>query len=112
METKYFAEQLASALATMHWIAEVDARDVEFVIGSAQAPTSPKVDGGAPPNEYIPLSARELEHMEPNTFTEPLVRSKSPLRLWLLDFNQYKTMSMDEEGVEKAVHVFCVNDPY
>lgn len=112
MDTKYFGEQLASALAKMHWIAEVDARDVEFVIGSAQAPASPEVDGGAPPNEYIPLSAWELEHMEPNTFTEPLVHSKSPLRLWLLDFNQCRTMSMDEEGVEKAVHAFRVNDPY
>ncbi|KAK0247339.1 hypothetical protein LTS09_017528 [Friedmanniomyces endolithicus] len=32
--------------------------------------------------------------------------------LWMLDFNQVRRMSMDEEGVDWAVHAFFENDPY
>lgn len=32
--------------------------------------------------------------------------------IWLLDFNQCHTMTMDEHGVDQAVKRFFDNDPY
>ncbi|KAK8167150.1 zinc finger protein-domain-containing protein [Phyllosticta citribraziliensis] len=83
---------MAGALAAMHWGARVDARDVEFVVGSP--PSSPPLLPVLPGSRFYPR--------QPDT----------PLRFWLLDFNQCGDMSFDEAGVRRAVDAFWMNDPY
>ncbi|EHK23828.1 uncharacterized protein TRIVIDRAFT_45409 [Trichoderma virens Gv29-8] len=73
------ASRMGVAMALMHWAAETDARDVEFVLGS---------------------------HPER---AAPTLRSTE---LWVLDFNQVQSITMDEVGVAKAVEAVWVNDPY
>ncbi|KAL1633539.1 Class II abasic (AP) endonuclease [Diplodia intermedia] len=106
MPTFPLAEYMAGALATMHWEARIDARDVEFVLGSA--PTYPLIK---------PLTTAELRETEPDTYTEMKVCRKANFRqrtvhLWMLDFNQCRTISMDEFGVHLAVEAYIINDPY
>ncbi|KAL0253363.1 Class II abasic (AP) endonuclease [Diplodia seriata] len=106
MPTFQLAEFMAGALAAMHWKARIDARDVEFVLGSA--PTYPLIK---------PLTLSELEETEPDTYTEMKVCRKSnftqrSVHLWMLDFNQCGVISMDMLGVQQAVQAYLINDPY
>ncbi|KAK7531298.1 zinc finger protein-domain-containing protein [Phyllosticta citribraziliensis] len=110
VDTHRLARYMAGALAAMHWGARVDARDVEFVVGSP--PSSPP---SPPRSSWIPLSSALLKTMAPNTSTFDLVYPRqpdTPLRFWLLDFNQCGDMSFDEAGVRRAVDAFWMNDPY
>ena len=100
-----FAHRMGDAMAIMHWAAETDARDVEFALGSA--------------SKAVPLSAtsREIERMAPCTYTGPESRVTEDFfhratELWVLDFNQVKHITMDEEGVAAAVNAAMINDPY
>lgn len=79
-------EVMATALAFLHWHVKCDAKDVEFVLGG--------------PN---PLA------QEQNCPTFELFGEK--LHMWLLDFNQVETITMDVRGVEKAILGY-ENDPY
>lgn len=79
----HYAEIMAETLATLHWLALVDANDVEFVLAPPRLGTDAK------------LSNFLGEHT-----------------LWLLDFDCCRAMSMDEEGVAKSVEAFFGNDPY
>ncbi|GME46621.1 exodeoxyribonuclease iii xth [Neofusicoccum parvum] len=106
MDTIELAMFMAGALAALHWQAGIDARDVEFVLGSA--PTFPIVE---------PLSSEELQKMDPNTSTALRVKrkinfSRRSLHLWVLDFNQCSEITMDNDGIKKAVNAYRVNDPY
>jgi hypothetical protein len=74
---------IADALATLHWGAKIDARDVEFVLGMA-----PRGDVEGDKNE------------------------KGAVCVWVLDFNQCAGISMDENGCIKAAAAFWDNDPY
>nr|OQO19001.1 hypothetical protein B0A51_15143 [Rachicladosporium sp. CCFEE 5018] len=78
-----YAETMADALAVLYWHAQVDANDVEFVL--------------APPREGEEAWGSEV---------------LGPHRLWLLDFDCAKPMSMDDEGIEQAARAFYRNDPY
>jgi hypothetical protein len=77
------ASSIAEALATLHWGAKIDARDVEFVLGMA------------------PRNGVEEGNIE-----------KRAVRGWVLDFNQCADISMDENGCVKAAEAFWDNDPY
>jgi Zinc finger protein len=77
------ASSIAEALATLHWGAKIDARDVEFVLGMA-----PQKDVGRDSIE------------------------KQAVCVWVLDFNQCADISMDENGCVKAAEGFWDNDPY
>ena len=102
LETDFFAKEMAKALALLHWVAKIDADDVEFVLGSApihiniHAPTSEQV-AKLPPNSSTLGSARF---------------QRRSFHMWPLDFNRCSTISMDEEGVDAAVKAFYKNDPY
>lgn len=73
---------MADTLALLHWSAQIDACDVEYV-----------------------LAAAEDEHSMPST--------KLGLhRLYILDFDLCKEMTMDEAGVDQAVAAFLRNDRY
>jgi hypothetical protein len=81
-----YAKVMADGLAMMHWLAKIDANDVEFVI--------------APPR--------------PGDFLEATFASITLERhaIWILDFDCCNSMAMDESGVDQAVAAFFRNDPY
>lgn len=86
-----FADNMGSSLATMHWDAKVDGRDVEYVLGSAPSPA-------------------ESTDCEPKK--TPLNFLRRTVNLWLLDFNQCEPINVDEVGVEQCFKAFWDNDPY
>lgn len=101
---KEIASGMATALAVMHWGAKTDARDVEFALGSVTEPLPS-------------MSAAEIAALPPNTWTGPPSDDLEDFHhrktvLWLLDFNQVRTITMDAEGIATAVEAFGINDPY
>ncbi|KAJ5795453.1 uncharacterized protein N7518_003993 [Penicillium psychrosexuale] len=76
-DLQQYARTMAEALAMMHWIAGIDANDVEFVL----APCNDN-DGGRINN----VLGRDS--------------------MWMLDFDLCRNMTMDENGVAKAVEAF------
>ncbi|KAF4982129.1 hypothetical protein FZEAL_2189 [Fusarium zealandicum] len=103
-EASTIASSMGSALAVMHWAAQTDARDVEFVLGSTIQPVRS-------------LSAAEAALLPPNTWTgSPSDNLEDFLEInaaiWVLDFNQVRPITMDEDGVALAVEAYKINDPY
>lgn len=96
----YFAKLLGQALAIIHWEAKVDGRDIEFVLGSAPAGTVKLWTMKFSPGEEAPYTERELDS------------TRRFIRIWVLDFNQCRQMSMDEAGCQQAALAFWDNDPY
>jgi hypothetical protein len=81
-----YAQVMAEALAMMHWIAHVDANDVEFVL--------------APPRS---------DHGSQVVFESKVLGSHV---IWILDFDCCRNMSMDTAGLEQACTAFFKNDPF
>ncbi|KAI0146185.1 zinc finger protein-domain-containing protein [Xylariaceae sp. FL1272] len=87
-----FAQGMGSSLARVHWSARICGRDIEYVLGS-------------------------IPNRSENTPTSPTDRgtlnsSKRTVDVWLLDFNQCESISLDDAGVEMCVKAFWDNDPY
>ena len=103
LDTMAFASAMAETLALLHWEANIDAADIEFVLG------------GAPCLTHKPLPGLEqLRHLAVDTSTDTTGSGTSvPVtHMWLLDFNQCQTIPMNEIGVDQAVKRFLDNDPY
>lgn len=104
LKTKLYAELMADALAAIHWKAHYDGRDIEFVLGSA--PTAVR----------RPMEEQDFSPDKParSTWKEATNQTfgKRFIYLWVLDFNQCQSMSMDEVGIDLAVEAFFLNDPY
>ena len=98
------AETMGLALGVLHWSVGTDARDVEFVLGSAPTPTE------------IPLTYAQIRSMPASGSTWKQVKKhnfrRRAVRLWLLDFNQCQTMTRGGAGIAMAVRAFYENDPY
>ncbi|OHE97757.1 hypothetical protein CORC01_06962 [Colletotrichum orchidophilum] len=93
-----YVAPMAEALAVMHWETKHDAFDVEFVLASSPKPTT-----------------RIAEWASIKTTREPVDGSESSqkaVQVWLLDFNQIGEITMDDNGVRRAVRGFWDNDPY
>lgn len=107
LDTKQFAREMAYGLAVLHWKIKSDARDVEFLLGSE--PTDPFLNAASPSFEY-------LSSLPPGTSTLPTYPgvngSHRIVQLWLIDFNQCRTIPMTHDGVATAVQAFFTNDPY
>ncbi|KAK3365508.1 zinc finger protein-domain-containing protein [Lasiosphaeria ovina] len=104
LNVEAMAHRMGISLAVMHWAAKTDARDVEFVLGSSTKKTP------AVPSDV-------LDTMKPLTYTgPPSDRNEDFFRriteLWILDFNQVRRITMDDEGVNLAVEAWRLNDPY
>ncbi|KAH7160455.1 zinc finger protein-domain-containing protein [Dactylonectria estremocensis] len=104
LDVTTMALSMGSALAIMHWAAQTDARDVEFVLGSITEPLPT-------------MSAAEAAALLPNSWTGPPSDNLEDFHhrktaLWLLDFNQVRHITMDEDGLALAVEAFKLNDPY
>lgn len=105
LDIQTLAERMAAALAIMHWAAKTDARDVEFVLGRAAKPKNYAgiAEGAATLHRQIctgPLGKRE-----DNIFCYTT-------DLWVLDFNQVQSVTLNEEGVTRMVEAVKLNDPY
>ncbi len=99
LEKKHHACVMAVALAEMHWTVQVDAADVEFVLGTAP--------------EGLKLKPAEVKALTPRTETTGLLNFKRrSVHVFLLDFNHCRPIVMDEAGVTQAVAAFWQNDPY
>ncbi|PWY89633.1 hypothetical protein BO94DRAFT_534407 [Aspergillus sclerotioniger CBS 115572] len=81
-----YARMMAEALATLHWVGEVDGNDIEFVL--------------APPPPYE------------GDGTNVIVNVLGEHTMWMLDFDLCRSMSMDQDGVEQAVAAYWRNDPF
>ncbi|KAK4460937.1 zinc finger protein-domain-containing protein [Cladorrhinum samala] len=106
LDVEALANRMGTALAVMHWAASTDARDVEFVLGSSSAKTKTTRAGGI-----------DLEKVEPLTYTGPPSNRFQDLfcrviELFVLDFNQVRSITLDDEGVALAVQAWQLNDPY
>ncbi|RYP23168.1 hypothetical protein DL765_001253 [Monosporascus sp. GIB2] len=103
LDVEGMASQMGKSLAVMHWAARTDARDVEFALGSLTEKSITDYD--------------EVLKMKPRTFTGPESRRNEDffhrkIELWLLDFNQVRTITLDKAGVAQVVEAMTINDPY
>jgi hypothetical protein len=82
------AHTMGQALAVMHWAAGTDAHDVEFVLGSSPTPKEPQ---DSPKGGLIRGMAKLMGGGQHNY-------KRRAVRLWLLDFNQCRHMTRNEDG--------------
>lgn len=109
-----YAQTMGETLAMLHWEANLDANDVEFVLGSSQPTRQARLmSSGA--IAALPYNARTRAE----TRVTRLKRSghktgggTGELAVWLLDFDCCGPMSMDDAGIETAASAFYRNDPY
>ncbi|KAH0494814.1 hypothetical protein TgHK011_008399 [Trichoderma gracile] len=107
LDVQALASRMGAAMAIMHWAAWTDARDVEFVLGSSAEETSAR------------LSPTEVARLQQPVYTGPATYDnrnaffhQRTTEMWLLDFNQVRSITMDEKGVAEAVEAARINDPY
>ena len=100
-----YAEEMGCALAVMHWLANCDANDVEFVLGSAPTLESFRV-----------TSTSELWQLPVDSVTLPTVKCasfpKRAVHLWVLDFDKVQRMEHNKAGIAQAIKAAEENDPY
>ncbi|KJZ80575.1 hypothetical protein HIM_00425 [Hirsutella minnesotensis 3608] len=105
LDVEALARRMGVAMALMHWAAKMDARDVEFVLGSSALKAQPASElqklAKEKPHQYIGPPSRLLEDLFHRT-TE----------LWILDFNQVRPITLDDAGIALAVEAATINDPY
>jgi hypothetical protein len=98
---------MADAMATLHFLAKVDAMDIEFVIGSTP---SDMLSGGAS------LTIAEVSRMPLGTSTFEMVSAKDftnrEVCLWVLDFDACSPIEINPGGVQAAVKAFMGTEPY
>jgi hypothetical protein len=107
LDVSSYAETMADALAMMHWVGEVDANDVEFVLASP-APEN-KTMNAKPEQEDVGDCSKANQHFEG---VRSAANALGNHTMWVLDFDCCRNMAMDEEGVAQAVRAFLRNDPY
>ncbi|RJE22689.1 Zinc finger protein [Aspergillus sclerotialis] len=111
-----FAAAMGEALAIIHWAANIDAYDIEFVLGSeAKTPYTQDI------SLALNLTTEQIAAMEPDTDIESLLSTKCKprtARMWVLDFNLCNIWE-EKAGWENPemllphlVEAFFENDPY
>ncbi|KAJ5543371.1 hypothetical protein N7535_005799 [Penicillium sp. DV-2018c] len=111
-----YAQAIAEALATIHWSANVDAYDVEFVLGS-------EADTGYTHHisRSLGLTPESLAAMPPQTDLESKISvnfKRRATRIWVLDFNLCTTWEgrvgwqYPDQLISQLVSAFFENDPY
>ena len=101
LDVEHFAQVMADALAVLHWRANVDGNDVEFVLGRS-------------PTYLMAPSSNEIEKAdkESDIFCG-LYPQKHGISTWLLDFNMCKEFNVqDPRTLELLTKAFWFNDPY
>lgn len=98
-----YATQMAIGLAILHWEAQIDAADTEFVIGTSTT----RVFG---------LHYTSHQSMAPPTSTVDNITQRET-QLWMLDYDKCTKVSFNTPDLDKdVVHPYYVavtgNDPY
>ena len=94
------AMEMAIGLATVHWQAQLDGMDMEFVLGSAASGDDDRPAG------YADLS-------QPPHDVDVVNFKRRPIHMWILDFDKARKFEMSEKDVKtKLVPAFLGNDPY
>lgn len=91
-----YAIAMADALAFMHWVAEVDGNDVEFVL--AQPRRQPDICT-SPQKESEDTRSNNISILGLHT-------------MWMLDFDLCRDLTLDESSIEQACNAFWGNDPW
>lgn len=108
LETDVFARAMAQTLAVAHWEAGLDARDVEFVLGS-----SPEyVRHSIPPLPELQAMEKNTDLLRPSGRSDGYNFMKRAIHVWCLDFNQCRFISRDQAGMQACVDAYFLNDPY
>jgi hypothetical protein len=110
-----FAAAMGESLAVIHWSANVDAYDIEFVLGSEGDVTYNK---GV--SLTLELTAEQVAAMAPHTDLESMMSTnvKRTARLWVLDFNlcsvweEKAGWEYPDALISHFVTAFFENDPY
>ena len=101
LDKTLLADEMAIALAIIHWQAKVDAMDAEFVLGSARA---------APLGTRRPCDLVEKPH---KVDVLPLDFNKRSIHVWVLDFDMSSRIELTSNDVDKyLVPAFIGNDTY
>lgn len=101
VDPREWAGLMGRALAILHWEAEIDAHDVEFVLGSS------------PSKERPVMSYAEVLKLPQYTQTLYLPNFKRRIvDMWVLDFNNCSPLKGDKTDIEHMVWTFYWNDPY
>ncbi|KAL8683126.1 MAG: hypothetical protein Q9224_006713 [Gallowayella concinna] len=100
LDVAALADEMAIALAVIHWQAQVDAMDAEFVLGSPC--TTPEIRQAQEP-------AADEEPHDVHTPDFP----KRSVHMWVLDFDKSKKIEPTVDAIhESLVPAFIGNDPY
>jgi hypothetical protein len=108
LDAEGYATSMADVLAVLHWHTKIDGMDIEFVLGS-----SPLDDKSV--RRAMPLA--DIQRLQPGTSTYEHSTSshanfnKRVISLWLLDFDACQDITMDAEGVHRAVKAFVETEP-
>ena len=97
-DIRLYARMMANALATLHWVGEIDANDVEFVL--APLPPPPSAPPSPPPSSPA--------HNPPNIISNVL----GDHTMWILDFDLCRSLPVNAAGMEQAATAFLRNDPF
>ena len=100
---------MADALAVLHWHTNIDAMDIEFVLGSS--PQNDQNDRRRIPIEKLMTATLPTSTFEYVTNSDPNFAERVT-SLWLLDFDACTDISIDEAGVQKACKAFVETDAY
>lgn len=98
LDEELLADELAIALAAIHWQAQVDAMDTEFVLGSA-----PPTPAGGRPVHVGAGQPHEVDNVD---------HTKRPIHVWVLDFDKSSSIELIHGDVDRLVVAFLGNDPY
>ena len=100
LEISELANEMAIGLAIMHWQAQVDGMDVEFVLGSSATWDSEQ----QPAYDDI---------LAPPHVVKVVNFKRRAVHLWMLDFDKATPIELKEKDVnKKLVPAFLGNDPY
>lgn len=103
LDVNKYAQEMALGLAILHWEAQIDGQDTEFVIGTSTT----KVFGHEYPNHRtIPPPESTMENF-----------SERETQLWMLDYDKCADTSFDtpdlvSDVVKKYLVAVTGNDPY
>ncbi|CRL20435.1 Protein of unknown function DUF3669, zinc finger protein [Penicillium camemberti] len=102
LEAVQFSEEMAIGLAIIHWKAQLDGMDMEFVLGSATT------------HGELPTVVENFKTVKP--FDIPAGDFKRrQVHLWMLDFDKADQLNLKESWkscCKKMVTAVTANDPY
>ena len=95
LDIEGIASEVAIGLAIIHWQAQIDGMDTEFVLGSSAT------------WDEVPGDSKEKGEIKIINFR------KREIHLWMLDFDKASEINLTQEDIDKKlVPAFLGNDPY